>query len=93
MSPQRYWNAYIEFIECNGQKKNSSWENYEDLKSRTTQGIENILMYNNPLVITHSIIISLYTGITREGIPHCKPISILEKDLQCNVPDFINAIR
>lgn len=90
-----YWNAYYEFFCSNGlPEKQVSWETFEQLKKRTMEGLLKYEKYDSILVITHSIIISLYAGISKKGITNCQPIEIdLSDGLKCTPPDFISIIQ
>ena len=85
-----YWTAYYEFVSCNGISSNASWETFEELKQRTLEGFYKYEKYNSILLISHSIIISLYTGISKDGIGYCCPKTINKIDLKCLPPDFIS---
>lgn len=68
-----YWKHYFQFAKQGG-KSNISvrWETFEELAKRTKSALEKYNSFNNPLIIAHSIIISLYTGIpTKTGIEYC----------------------
>lgn len=88
-----YWKAYSEFVACNGVATNSTWETFEELKTRTLNGIQKYEKYDSILVVSHSIIISLYTGISRSGIKHCLPKTIDWRDLKCSPPDFVSVLN
>lgn len=95
LSADDYFKSYSEFVSCNGNPKSANvpWESFDSLKNRTLEGIQRYKKYKSVLIITHSIVISCYTGITQKGIQYCSPQSISYDDLQCLPPDFISVLK
>lgn len=75
ITAEHYWDMFYHFYECNGTANSNEvdWETFDELVERTTKALSGYFKFNHPLVITHSIIISLYTDISiYDGIDYCK---------------------
>lgn len=96
LSVDDYFKSYGEFLSCNGtpsESANVPWETFDSLKARTLQGIQRYEKYKNVLIVSHSIVISCYTGITYKGIEYCSPQNIQYSKLKCLPPDFISILK
>lgn len=69
-----YWKRYFQFAKCNGEAdaEENSWETFQELSSRTYSALQKYESFNRPLIIAHSIVISLYVGLPRGGIEYGK---------------------
>lgn len=74
ISADDYWKMYFQFTLCNGEASPESkkWETFEELAERTLRALKKYEKFEHPLVIAHSIIISLYVGLPRDGIEYGK---------------------
>lgn len=68
-----YWMHYFQFAKRNGKSDSSvRWETFDELAKRTKTALEQYSSFSHPLIVAHSIIISLYTGIpTKTGVEYC----------------------